>query len=375
MKKLIWPDYKNCTANLPNSILKKFGAPTAGDTLPLLDKYLDRDYRNIVVLLLDGMGKHILEHHLKADGPFRSHLAGIYQSVFLSTTVAATTSVQSGLQPCEHCWLGWDCYYPQIDQNVTVFFSLIQGTDKPAADFNVPLTFTPYENVLDKLNNAGTKAYRLTPYDDPAPGNIEEFCRRIKALCDEPDRKYVFAYWDEPDGLLHDNGCKSAPVHEALVSMENAVQELAGELEDTLIIVTADHGHIDTDLAALPDYPELMDCLVRTPSLEPRVINFFVKEEKKAFFEKEFNRLFGEKFLLLTKEEVIERQLFGTAAPRELFKDMLGNYIAIATDTLSICSKDQTPRPNWKSMHGSVTEDEVLVPLILFDCNGNKRNS
>ena len=28
MKKLIWPDYKNCTANLPNSILKKFGAPT-----------------------------------------------------------------------------------------------------------------------------------------------------------------------------------------------------------------------------------------------------------------------------------------------------------------------------------------------------------
>ena len=375
MKKLIWPDDKNCTANLPNSILKKFGAPTAGDTLPLLDKYLDRDYRNIVVLLLDGMGKHILEHHLKADGPFRSHLAGIYQSVFLSTTVAATTSVQSGLQPCEHCWLGWDCYYPQIDQNVTVFFSLIQGTDKPAADFNVPLTFTPYENVLDKLNNAGTKAYRLTPYDDPAPGNIEAFCRRIKALCDEPDRKYVFAYWDEPDGLLHDNGCKSAPVHEALVSMENAVQELAGELEDTLIIVTADHGHIDTDLAALPDYPELMDCLVRTPSLEPRVINFFVKEEKKAFFEKEFNRLFGEKFLLLTKEEVIERQLFGTAAPRELFKDMLGNYIAIATDTLSICIRDQTPRPNWKSMHGSVTEDEVLVPLILFDCNGNKRNS
>ena len=62
----------------------------------------------------------------------------------------------------------------------------------------------------------------------------------------------------------------------------------------------------------------------------------------KAFFENEFRRLFGEKFLLLTKAEVIERQLFGTATPRELFKDMLGDYIAIATDTLSICLKART---------------------------------
>ena len=86
-KTLVFPDYKNCIANLPNSVLKKFGVDTVGDTLPLLDKYLEKDYKNIVVILLDGMGKAILEHHLKENGPFRSHLAGIYTSVFLSTTV------------------------------------------------------------------------------------------------------------------------------------------------------------------------------------------------------------------------------------------------------------------------------------------------
>lgn len=58
--KIVLPDYKNCIANLPNSILKKLGLPTNGDTLPLLDKYLQKDYKNIVVILLDGMGKAIL---------------------------------------------------------------------------------------------------------------------------------------------------------------------------------------------------------------------------------------------------------------------------------------------------------------------------
>ena len=64
---LIWPDYNNCIANLPNSILKKFGAEPAGDSLPLADKYLEKDYKNIVLLLLDGMGISILERHLKED--------------------------------------------------------------------------------------------------------------------------------------------------------------------------------------------------------------------------------------------------------------------------------------------------------------------
>ena len=81
-KNLIWPDYKNCIANLPNSILKKLGAEPTGDTLPLADKYLEKDYKNIVLLLLDGMGKSILERHLEGNGAFRSHLAGITSQYF-----------------------------------------------------------------------------------------------------------------------------------------------------------------------------------------------------------------------------------------------------------------------------------------------------
>lgn len=72
----LYPDYRNCIANLPNSVMRYFGVQPAGETLPLLDSFLDDEYKNVVVILLDGMGMNILERNLDANGFFRSRLAG-----------------------------------------------------------------------------------------------------------------------------------------------------------------------------------------------------------------------------------------------------------------------------------------------------------
>jgi len=113
------------------------GLPTNGKTLELLDRYLAKDYKNVVVILLDGMGRCIIERNLEKDGFFNTHLAGTYSSTFPSTTVAATTSIDSGLTPCEHGWLGWDCYFPQIDRNVTVFHNTDTETGEKVAEESV----------------------------------------------------------------------------------------------------------------------------------------------------------------------------------------------------------------------------------------------
>ena len=364
---IILPDYKNCIANLPNSILKKFYAEPRGDSLPLLDRYLSKDYKNIIVFLLDGMGKVILERHLSEHGPFRSHLAGIYTSTFLSTTVAATTSVMSGLQPCEHSWLGWDCYYPQVDKNVTVFLNVEQGTQNPAADYNLAWTTTPYENLVNRIKNHGGQAYLEAPFINREIDSFEKLCDCVRADCAKPGQKYIYAYWNQPDGLLHHYGCGSQEVKKELQRLETQVASLAEELEtetdDTLIIITADHGHIDNRQVWLRDYPKLHECLEREPSLEPRVLNLFVKPEKKDFFVQGFNKTFGDDFVLLPIEEVIKRKLFGNGKPHPNFRSMLGNYLAIAKGNLSIMTVDE----NFIGMHGSLTEDEMLIPLILFD--------
>ena len=281
---MILPDYKNSIANLPNSVLKYFGVETVGDTLPIFDTLLEKTYKNVVVLLLDGLGISTIHEHLKEDGAFLTHLKGEYSSTFIATTVAATTSALSGLQPCEHSWLGWDCYFPQIDKTVTVYLNSVTGTKTPAADYNVAWKYIPYENVIERLNKAGHKAYAVTPFFPPNPQTFEEIIEHIKDHCKEPERKYIYAYWPSPDDFLHLYGGGSKEVFDNMKYLEDKVSALADELEDTLLVVTADHGHINSDSAMINDYPKITECLERIPSFEPRALNFFVKKGKANAF-------------------------------------------------------------------------------------------
>ena len=365
------PDYNNCIVNLANSILRKFGIDEGRQTLRLLDRYLEKEYENIIVILLDGMGQSIIDCNLEKDGFFHTHLAGTYSSVFPPTTVAATTSIMSGQNPCEHGWLGWDCYYPQIDKNVTVFLNLESGTENPAADYNVAWKFCGYESIADKINAsqinaAGGKAYNAAPFVAPFPDSFEKICAQIKDLCGTPGKKYIYGYWNEPDGIMHRKGCYGQEAKQALLQLEKQIQQLSGELTNTLIIVTADHGHMDSKGVTITDYPRIMECLVRLPSIEPRALNLFIRENKKAQFVSEFRKEFGDKFILWTKQEVLDQHLFGIGNEHTYFRDMLGDYLAIAVDDLSIYNTVEEAE-HFIGVHAGLTEDEMMIPLIIIE--------
>lgn len=364
----IWPDYENCISNLPNSVMRYFGVETKGKTLPILDRYLKGEYRNVIVLLLDGMGINIMKKNLSKDGFFMSHLKGQYSSTFPPTTVAATTSVLSGQMPNEHGWLGWDCYYPQIDKNVTVFLNVEQETGIPAADYNVSYRYCPYENVIDRLKNEGVEAHLVAPFIEPYPNGFEMITDMIKSLSKKEGRKYIYAYFDEPDTTMHKKGCFTKEAIDSLSKLEQKVNKLCSEIEDSLLIVTADHGHIDSRCLCIEDYPDIMECLVRMPSIEPRALNLFIKPDKKKEFEESFNTLFGDDFVLMTKEEVMESKLFGTGTDHIYFKDMLGDYLAVATgDTTIFNTKEEAD--TFIGVHAGLTTDEMAIPLIVIDTN------
>lgn len=360
--KISYPDYDNCIANLACSVMKYFGATPPNATLPLADRLLsEKRYKNVVVLLLDGMGNNIIEANLAPDGFFRRNLAGTYSSVFPPTTTSATTSIDSGLYPMQTAWLGWTGYFKELDKNVVYFLNTDFGTDEPITDINAARTYLPYKDICSVISETGAGAHFVAPFREPFPEDFGALCREIKRLCDLSGEKYIYAYWDQPDNVMHRKGCFGEPAKSMVRGLENAVGELADELCDTLLLVTADHGHIDSPRVPITDYSDIMECLVRMPSIEPRCLNLFVKDGMEEKLKAAFTEHFDGKFMLMPKAEVMERQLFGRGTPHPRFDEMVGDYLAIAVGDISIYNKKSK---NFVANHAGLTEDEMIIPLI-----------
>ena len=57
---ILFPDYNHSILNLITSILKYYKVSTQYNTLEKIDQLLEKQYKNIVLIILDGMGENIL---------------------------------------------------------------------------------------------------------------------------------------------------------------------------------------------------------------------------------------------------------------------------------------------------------------------------
>lgn len=54
-EKIVMPDYNHCILNTMTSILKYYKVETKHESLECLDKILEKKYRNVVFVILDGL--------------------------------------------------------------------------------------------------------------------------------------------------------------------------------------------------------------------------------------------------------------------------------------------------------------------------------
>lgn len=361
-------NYERSLLSLTASVIKHFGVKTEHSPLPEFDRLLEKNYKNIVIMLFDGLGVSAIKEHLPENSFLRKHLVCGISSVFPSTTVAATVTAMTGLSPAEHGWLGWDLYFEEIGENVAVFRNSLQKNGKPAADYNVAWRYIPYKDIfkqIEEINGKGT-AFCVSPFSKYRSKSVHNICKTVKRLTRKRKKKYIYTYWYQPDKAMHGYGVKSQQAHEQILLINNEVERLCKRLKNTLVIVTADHGHCDSVNYYLEDYPALSQMLKTPPSIEPsRALSFFVKEGMLEKFRNEFNSHFGDDFILMTKEEVFEKNIFGFGKPHLRTYGFVGDFLAIATGEKSLFIERE--ERNFIGVHAGLTEEEMTVPFICIE--------
>ena len=378
------PNYNHSILNLITSILKSYNVETKYNSLENIDKLLQKKYKNIILVILDGMGENILKT-ISPKGLLYKNKIDTITSVYPSTTTAAMTTYYSGKPPIETGWIAWSQYFKEYGRNIDVLPEKDSYTGEKINTKNLKISDiigykTIYEQIKEK--NENTKTYEIMPSYcakkakiTMTANTIKEMCESIVTLSKNSEDKFVMAYNDNPDNIIHKNGCYSKETQEFIINTEKEFEYMIEELKDTdtLLIISADHGHQDIketfDILELED---IQECLTMPPTLESRMVGFFVKQDKKDKFEKTFNKLFENKYILYSKDNLLKSNLLGYGQAHRKIEDFIGDYVAIAISDTRILlgtylSREMKHPDEKKSVHCGLTKNEMEVPLVIFD--------
>lgn len=372
-KKIKLPDYENCLTNLACSIEKHFALEFHHKTLNRVDMLLNNNNsKNVIVLVYDGFGKNIIEKNLDQSSFFRKNLKDEITSVFPPTTAAATTSLITGLNPNEHGWLGWDVYFKKINKIVSIFENHEKDDPMKVFDYNVVQKFLKYESIVDRINKKGKfKAYNLVPFGENKYDSLDDMIDKLIKICSTNEKKYIYAYCNEPDHTLHRNGTNGDKTKSIVQEIDTKTKRLIEKIKDYTLIIVADHGHHDCNVITLVnDYPDFVELLEKNVAIEGRACTFWVKPNKDKIFRDKFSEYFGDDFILLSKKEVLEQKIFGNGNNHSELNTSLGDYLAIAIGNRYF--EYYYYEDDMISHHAGITTEEMIVPLVIISDKDSK---
>ncbi len=356
-------DYEHSILQISGSLYKYYGIDRGHGSDPQLDEYLSRiQPRCIIAVLIDALGTSILNKHLEAGDFFRRYRLKDVSSVLPPTTTAATTAFLTGHSPAENGWLGWNQYFQEEQDHIILFrhSGIFSGRQYPDGFAEERL---PVDKIYDVLNEHGIPADSLWPGWSQHNPCMTYQDMLDQALAMSKENRFLYAYWDDLDTFLHEYGTEAGGnmVH----ILNDQTEQFAAKLPaDTVLLVVADHSQIDVQNYALDLDEELCACMSREPALEQRITAFYVRKDMQDKFVRIFRKRFGDRFLLLSKAEVLSSRIFGPGVPSPRLEEFIGDYLSIALTPLSLnYRKPDTIRGN----HAGMVPEERYIPVILFN--------
>ncbi len=382
------PDYHGGgIVNLMASLIRARGGRAAYPDLELLPAESIANARHIVLLVVDGLGADWLQQHGR-DGILTSHLHGAMTSVFPPTTATAITSYLTGDAPQQHALTGWHTWMRELGCVMTVLPGRPRyggvgyrqaGIDAARLFGNRPVfdrmatrtvAVSPAHIAHSDFNRAHLGRAELRTFETLRA----MFKQTARAIRKARQPSYLYLYWPGLDSIGHEQGIES---HHALThlqqieqGLEDFVDNIAGS--DTVVLVSADHGQIDTadaDQLWIGDHPELADCLTLPLCGEPRAAFCYLHPDRADRFEHYCQEVLAERFQLHRSRDLLEAGLFGLGEPNPRLAERIGDYTLIARGNNVIRERLPFEEPFKQiGVHGGLSSAELMVPLCRMHC-------
>ena len=384
-----------CFAGIPHTVAEILGART-GPGLPAgVVPHADRDAEIVLVVLLDGLGLAQWQRD-RRDQPFldrlteRSRITPL-TSVYPSETAAALTTFHTGVLPATHGVIGWNVFEPTVDQAFEALpFRTKAGTEPTGLDRDAVADADP---IYPALRTHGIDDRHVVPADiTPTGERVHPYtdlagfpAELVAALAAAEPPAYVYAYLPQIDTVSHRVGTATEAYRSVVSAVLGRVEEAIAAVprataDETLLVVTADHGHVDTDPSRNVDlsaFDVVMDNLSRHADGTPvrfagsaRNVHLHLEPGSAPRVRDELTEALDA--LVLTREEVLAQELFGPD-PSTTFRRRLGDVVITHRD-LGVWWGDAEPSTlAHVGMHGGLHPDEMLVPFAavgLADLRG-----
>ena len=330
------------------------------------------DASAVVVLVLDGLGWRQLEQRANVAPVLNSLAGGPISTVAPSTTATALSSIATGLTPAEHGILGYRMLMRGAVTNMLRWATDegVRRHDVSPREFQPARAFcgqrVPYVTSQELIGSSFSDAHLF--------GGVAHGYRALSSLpvvVSELVRSgatFVHAYYPGVDKIAHERGFGEFYDAE-LACADRMVDDLLNRLpRDAVVLVTADHGQVEVRDRLLYPSDDLLR-LIELQSGEGRMRWMHARPGAEVELFEAACEEFGGVAWVRRRSEAIAEGWFGPHFPAPM-NGRLGDVVIAPFAPVSLFEEADSGPFNLICRHGSLTEDEVLVPLIAGQGRG-----
>ncbi|MGH7644387.1 MAG: alkaline phosphatase family protein [Gemmatimonadales bacterium] len=322
--------------------------------------------RSVVLLVLDGLGWTMFERHRRILPHLARMAGGHITATAPSTTAAGLTSISTGLTPAQHGVVG---YRMRVDgQVLNVLRWRTPGGRGNAPD---PARIQPTQPFLGRripvvtraeFRDSGFTAAHLRGGEFIGWQTTAVLVEQVRRLIAD-GRRFVYAYYDGVDKVAHAHGLDDGLLAAELVETDRLVGLLLDRLGgDCALVVTADHGQVASSKRHCLPFGHLDD-LVSASAGEGRFRSLHAKAGAAQDLRAAATERFGDLAWVFTRDELFDGGWLGDGATAEV-RHRLGDVVLAAHAPVAFVDPAMSCEQRLLSQHGSLTADEMLVPLL-----------